>query len=217
MRGLTFFTWIFTACLWIQAAHADIYVWTDENGIRHFSNRNPHPEAKLFLKSMEGPYEEAVERAQRETEKQREWERAEAEIQERKERLARKVEELERRAEEAKREAREALERAEKLEEAVDRRSQDDRWYATGYVSYYPGYYDYRYYRYNRYRFSVTYPSGKRYKGHRYRPGESHNQINGNGRHNRDRHFTGNRNARHRGHAAGQARFPGNRRGGWRR
>jgi len=217
MRHITFLTWIFAACLWVQAAHADIYVWTDENGIRHFSNRNSHPEAKLFLKSMEGPYEEAVERAQRETEKQREWERAEAEIQERKERLAEKVDKLERRAEEAKRKAREALERAEALEEAADRRYQDDRWFSTGYASYYPGYYDYRYYRYNGYRFSVTYPSGKRYKGHRYRPGESHKQINGNGRRNQDRYLNGNRNAPHRGYAAGQARSQGHRRGGWRR
>jgi len=217
MRRITQFIWIFAVCLWSQAVYADIYAWIDDNGIRHFSNRNSHPEAELFLKTMEGPYEEAVERAQREAEKQRALEQAHAEIQAQKDRLAEKVARLERRAEEAKRKAREALERAKELEAAADRRYQDDRWYSTGYISYYPEYYDYRYYGYNGYRFSVTYPSGKRYKQHRYRPGEPPKRIDWNGHRNRDWRSTGNRDARHRGPSAGQARFQGHRRGGWQR
>jgi predicted ribosome quality control (RQC) complex YloA/Tae2 family protein len=122
MKYIILFTGIMAVCLWGPAVDADIYVWTDEGGIRHFSNRDSHPEAELFLKTMEGPYEEAVERAQEETEKQRELERAEADLQERKERLAEKIAELERRTEAAKQEAQEALERAEAIEAAAARR-----------------------------------------------------------------------------------------------
>lgn len=217
MKRIALSAWIFAVCLWGQAAYADIYVWIDDNGIRHFSNRDSHPDAKLFLKTMEGPYEEAVERAQKETEKKQALEQAQAEIQERKERLAEKVAKLERRAEEAKREAREALDRAKELEEAADRRYRDDRWYATGYASYYPGYYDYGYYGYRGYRFSVTYPSGKRYKKHRHHKGGSHKQIDRNRHRYQDRHLNGSKYARQRRPAAGQARFSGHRRGGWRR
>jgi len=217
MKGIALFTYMLTVCLWSHGVDADIYAWTDESGIMHFSNRDSHPEATLFLKTMEGPYEEAVERAQRETEKQRELEQAQAEIREQEARLAAKIAKLEQRTAEAKRKTQEALERAEALEKAADKRYRDDRWYSTGYVSYYPGYYDYRYYGYNGYRFSVTYPSGKRYKKHRYRPNGSHKQIDGERHRNRDRHFQGNRDSRYRRHTAGQARFSGHRRGGWRR
>jgi hypothetical protein len=204
------------ACLWGPAVYADIYVWTDESGIRHFSNRDSHPEAELFLKTMEGPYEEAVERAQKETEKQREVERAEADLQERKKRLAEKIAELERRTEAAKQEAQEALERAEAIEEAADRRRRDDRGYAIG-TAYYPGYDRYRSYGDRGYRFSVTYPGDKRFQDHRYRPGATHRQIPRDGYRNRDRHPAGSRYARPRQPLTGQAGFQGHRRGEWRR
>jgi Domain of unknown function (DUF4124) len=217
MKPITLFTWIVAACLlWGPAVDADIYVWTDESGIRHFSNRDSHPEAELFLKTMEGPYEEAVESAQRETEKQRELERAEADLQERKKRLAEKVAELERRTEAAKRETQEALDRAEAIEAAADRRYRDDRWYAVG-TAYYPGYRIYSPYGYRGYRFSVTYPGSKRFKNHRHRPGGTHRQIHRDGYRNRDRHPAGSRYSRPRQPLTGQARFQGHRRGGWRR
>lgn len=216
MKPIILFTWIMAACLWAQTVDADIYVWTDESGIRHFSNRDSHPEAELFLKTMEGPYEEAVERAYREAEKQRELQQAQAKIQEEKERLAEKVAELERRTEAAKREAQEALDRAEAIEEAADRRRRDDRWYAVG-TAYYPGYYIYSPYGYRGYRFSVTYPGGKRFKDHRYRPGGTHGPIHRDGYRNRDRHPAGSRYSRPRQPLSGQARFQGHGRRGWRR
>jgi hypothetical protein len=216
MKRLSLFIYTLT-CLWIPGVNADIYTWSDENGIMHFSNRNSHPEATLYLKTMEGPYEEALERAQREAERQRELERAQAEIRLQEARLAEKIATLERRTAEAKQKTQEALDRAEALEKAADRRYRDDRWYATGYASSYPGYYDYRYYGVNGYRFSVTYPGSKRYKKHRYRPVGSHKQIDGGKYRNRDRHFQGNRNSRYGRHTAGQAAFSGHRRGGWRR
>jgi hypothetical protein len=203
-------------CLWGPAVDADIYVWTDEGGIRHFSNRDSHPEAELFLKTMEGPYEEAVERAQKENEKQRKLARAEADLQERKERLAEKIAELERRTEAAKQEAQEAIERTEAIEAAAARRLRDDRWYATG-TAYYPGYYLYSPYGYRGYRFSVTYPGGKRFKDHRYRPGATYRQNHRDGYRNRDRHPAGSRYSRPRQPLTGQARPQGHRRGEWRR
>ncbi|MCB2169607.1 MAG: hypothetical protein KQI78_18265 [Deltaproteobacteria bacterium] len=216
MKRIALFIYVVTAGLWGHGVNADIYVWTDESGIRHFSNRDSHPQAELFLKTMEGPYEEAVERAQREAEKQRELERAQADLQERKERLAEKVAELERRTEAAKREAQEALDRAEAIEAAVDHRYRDDRWYAVG-TAYYPGYYIYSPYGYRGYRFSVTYPGGKRFKDHRYRPGGTHRPIYRDGYRNRDRHPAGGKYSRPRQPLAGQTRFQGNSRGGWRR
>lgn len=216
MKCIILFTWIMAACLWGQTVKADIYVWTDESGIRHFSNRDSHPEAELFLKTMEGPYEEAVERAQREAEKQRELERERAQIRGEKERLAEKMAELERRTEAAKRDAQEALDRAEAIEAAADRRYRGDRWYAVG-TAYYPGYYLYSPYGYGGYRFSVTYPGGKRFKDHRYRPGGTHRQIHRDGYRNRDRHPAGSRYSLPRPSLAGQAGFQGQRRGRWRR
>ncbi|MBC2734294.1 MAG: DUF4124 domain-containing protein [Desulfobacteraceae bacterium] len=216
MKPITLFTWIMATCLWGPAVDADIYVWTDESGIRHFSNRDSNPEAELFLKTMEGPYEEAVERAYREAQKQRELQQAQAQIQEEKERLAEKVAELERRTEAAKREAQEALDRAEAIEAAAARRLRDDRWYATG-TAYYPGYYLYSPYGYRGYRFSVTYPGGKRFKDHRYRPGATHRQIHRDGYRNRDRHPAGSRYSRPRQPLTGQVRPQGHRRGEWRR
>jgi len=208
MKCISLFTGIMAVCLWGPAVDADIYVWTDEGGIRHFSNRDSHPEAELFLKTMEGPYEEAVERAQEENEKQRELARAEADLQERKERLAEKIAELERRTEAAKQEAQEAIERAEAIEAAAARRLRDDRWYATG-TAYYPGYYLYSPYGYRGYRFSVTYPGGKRFKDHRYRPGATHRQIHRDGYRNRDRNPPGNGNSRPRRPSPGQPRSQG--------
>ena len=42
----------------IPAASADIYSWTDENGVRHFTNQAPPEHAELLIKSPEISHDE---------------------------------------------------------------------------------------------------------------------------------------------------------------
>ena len=46
------------AALWLSGfaaleANADIYSWTDENGVNHFTNYSPPKQAKLLIKTPE--------------------------------------------------------------------------------------------------------------------------------------------------------------------
>ena len=47
-------------------AHADIYSWTDENGVNHFRNYAPPKHAKLLMKTPEIPYDEEADNQRRE-------------------------------------------------------------------------------------------------------------------------------------------------------
>lgn len=42
----------------IPAASADIYSWTDENGVQHFTNQEPPEDAELLIKSPEISHDE---------------------------------------------------------------------------------------------------------------------------------------------------------------
>ena len=44
----------------IPNAGADIYSWTDENGVRYFTNQQPPKHAELLIKSPEIPFDEAA-------------------------------------------------------------------------------------------------------------------------------------------------------------
>lgn len=217
MRLTSNLTMIVAALLGSQVVYADIYIWTDENGITNFTNQTPPPEAEIYLKSMEGPYQEAVDRTQREMEKQRALEQAQAEKRLQEERLAEKIARLERQTAEAERKTREALERVEELEDAAAGRDRDRRWSSTGYVSYDPGYDDYRHYGYRGYRFSVTYPGDKRHQKHRLRKGKSHKQIDRSDHRHKGRRLESRRHVQPRQPPTGQDRFDGHRRKGSRR
>src|SRR5210317_1220654 len=47
-------------------ARADIYSWTDENGVNHFTNYSPPKQAKLLIKTPEIPYDEDADNQRRE-------------------------------------------------------------------------------------------------------------------------------------------------------
>lgn len=71
MKLLKIFAAFFIGLFWASAVEADIYVWTDENGVTNFTNNNPPPEAKIFIKDVVFPGEEpAVEIAQVQSERE---------------------------------------------------------------------------------------------------------------------------------------------------
>ena len=48
--------------LWMPASHADVYTWTDENGVKHFGNQPPDNAANAKVVFKEEPYNEAADR-----------------------------------------------------------------------------------------------------------------------------------------------------------
>ena len=50
----------------VSTAGADIYAWTDKNGVRHFTNQAPPKQATLFMKTPEIPYDEEADNQRRE-------------------------------------------------------------------------------------------------------------------------------------------------------
>ncbi len=78
---------IFLAGLFVIPLHADIYSWTDENGVKHFSNAPPADAQNVNIEFKEYQYNEKADRQRFEME-QEEWESVfrEAEREEKKER-----------------------------------------------------------------------------------------------------------------------------------
>ena len=72
MKGLKIVTLI-TIVSWFIASslYADIYRWTDENGVIHFANYAPPDGATIMMKTEELPYDEAADRERMEAERQR--------------------------------------------------------------------------------------------------------------------------------------------------
>ena len=54
------------AGLAVSTASADIYAWTDENGVKYFTNQAPPKQATLFMKTPEIPYDEEADNQRRE-------------------------------------------------------------------------------------------------------------------------------------------------------
>jgi hypothetical protein len=111
-------TCLSAACLWGQVGEADIYVWTDENNVKHLTNQAPPPHAQILMHTKEIPYDEAADRARRENDRREEMLQAQADLREREARLAEQQAEAQRRLEAAERRAEEALERVEDLLES---------------------------------------------------------------------------------------------------
>ena len=132
MKGLKIVLLIAAGVLITGSLHADIYEWTDENGVKHFTNYSPPDDATILMKSEELPYDEAADRARLEAEKQYQLELAKLEIAAREAELEQRVAEAERRAAEK---AAEAERYAEETVRAADQYLEDtrnDRWYYSG-------------------------------------------------------------------------------------
>jgi hypothetical protein len=121
MNGLKICLFILIGCMLSSAAMADIYEWTDADGVKHYSNYAPPENSRVMMKTQEAPYDEAADRARAEEERQTLLELTRLEIAQREADLAQREAEAERRMLEADRLTEEALRDAEpSLEQAED-------------------------------------------------------------------------------------------------
>jgi hypothetical protein len=86
---------------WAGPVSADIYRWTDANGVTHFSNEPPPAGAKVLDKIEETPYDAAADRQRIEEERRYRIEREKLELEERKSELASREREARLKLEEA--------------------------------------------------------------------------------------------------------------------
>ena len=113
MNSLKIFVFMLLCCIVATTSLADIYEWTDENGVRHYSNYAPADEAKVLMKTKEAPYDEAADRARMEFERQERLELARLELVQREAELELREAEAKRKLAEAERKAQEMLRDAE--------------------------------------------------------------------------------------------------------
>ena len=111
-------------------AVADLYHWTDAQGVRHFSNTPPPEGADATLLLEEIPYDPESDDKRRAQEDAMLRESESAETQKR-------LENAEREAEEARRQAEEARRKADRLEKEMEERD-DDRSYGVYYPPRHP-------------------------------------------------------------------------------
>jgi len=111
---------ILVSCIFAALAFADIYEWTDENGVKHYSNYAPPAESRVLMKTKEVPYDEAADRARIAAEQQQLLELARQQIAQRETELELREAEAERRLAEADRVAQEALREADDYLEAAE-------------------------------------------------------------------------------------------------
>jgi hypothetical protein len=131
---------LFFGCVFSSTGSADIYVWTDDDGVKHFTNYAPPADAQLLMKTKEIPYDEQADRERRETEEQQKQAMAE------KEAVLAEQQQAEKRMAEDRRRAEQILRQAEAL---LDTATADNDDYNNSYVSY--GYYPYHYLKYRHY------------------------------------------------------------------
>jgi hypothetical protein len=232
MRLFTFFICILVSCLWVQVGNADIYVWVDENGVKHFSNGNPPAHAKVLMRTKEIPYDESADHARQETERQQELLQAQTEILEIEAQLAEQQVELQRRIAEADRKAEEALQHTEDLlDYANDRYDSDHKYYSD--YAYYPKNFKPRHYRSSKYhypayggiyyhkphkfrkglhrfkqhRFSKSHYFRKHFESNRPRHGKDRKKFNTGRHHFRKYRFKDSRFSQLRQHTVGRVRF----------
>lgn len=160
MKGLKIVLLVAAGCLIAGSLQADIYQWTDDNGVKHFTNYAPPEDATILMKTEEVPYDEAADLARMEADRQYHLELARQEIAAREAELKLREAEAERKAAEAERYAQEKVREADQyLNDA-----QNDRWYyrTGGYYGYYGPPYVQHYKRKYRKKNHIGH-SGKKY------------------------------------------------------
>jgi len=68
MKSLLTLIFLIGILLAVPAANADIYSWTDENGVKHFGNQPPENAADVKVVFEEKPYDEAADQQRTEAE-----------------------------------------------------------------------------------------------------------------------------------------------------
>ena len=177
MKVLKIFLYIAVGCFVASSLYADIYEWTDKDGVTHYTNYAPPPEARIIMKTEEVPYDEAADRARLEAEREEQLALTRLELAEREAELERREAQTEQRLAEADRQAEETLREAEKIlnearNDRYDYGNYRDADYYSGYYSYY--YKDRYYYRNETGSIHFIKPRHKghfksdRYKKHHY-------------------------------------------------
>jgi len=137
------------AALWLSGfaaleANADIYSWTDENGVRYFTNYAPPKQAKLLMKTPEVAYDEEADLQRRERDElevaRQEMAEREAFLLQQQQAAEHRIAAANARAEAALREADQILQNAEAAAEDSDNENSSSYAYR-----YYSPYYGYRY------------------------------------------------------------------------
>lgn len=203
MTVLKIFVCVTVGCFVAASLYADIYEWIDEDGVKHYTNYAPAPEAKIMMKTEELPHDEAAHRARLEADREAQLALARLELAERKAALELREAEAEQRLVEAGRQAEETLREAEKiLHEARNDRYDDENFrYSNFSRGFYPYHYKNRYYRnetasifftkrphidhFKRYRFKKHHYSDdntyrrSRYDGQKHPYKQAHRRDNG--------------------------------------
>ena len=146
------------AGLVVSTASADIYSWTDENGVKHFTNHAPPKQAALFMKTPEIPYDEDADNQRREMDR---LEAARLELAEREAFLMKEQQAAERRIAAANAKADAALQEADQVLQYAQDAAEATASYRTGSFGY--GYY------YPYYRRPYRYKKHKKFDGGLYR------------------------------------------------
>ncbi len=190
MTVLKIFLCIIVGCFVASPLYADIYEWTDENGVTHYTNYAPPPEAKIMMKTEELPYDEAADRVRLEAEQEEQLELTRLELAEIKAELERRESEDMQRLAEAGRQAEETLREAEKIrnEARNDRYDNGNYQYSNYYHGYNSSHYKNRHYYRNK-SGSIQYikPTNighfkrYRYKKHHYGYDKKHHRSRYNG------------------------------------
>jgi hypothetical protein len=67
MKRLICLFFLIGILLWVPASNADVYSWTDENGVKHFGNQPPDNAANAKLVFKEEPHDEAADQQRTDT------------------------------------------------------------------------------------------------------------------------------------------------------
>jgi len=148
-----------------STASADIYAWTDENGVRHFTNHVPPKQSTLFMKTPEIPYDEEADNERREMDR---LAVARQELAEREAFLLEQQQAAERRLEAANARVDETLREAERILKDAQAASEDTNY--GSYIGFGYGYY-YPYYRHKPHHHKKGH---KRFDGNHHRKSQTH-------------------------------------------
>jgi hypothetical protein len=156
----------------ISAADADIYSWTDENGVNHFTNYAPPKQARLLMKTPEIPYDKEADNQRQETDR---LEVARHELAERETFLLQQQQEAERRIAEANARAEAALRDADQILQDAEAAAEDTDTYRNGSYAYGYGFYPFYRHGFRKYghHYKNKYRYGRPYK-YGYRPGQKY-------------------------------------------
>ena len=168
MSSFKILAFVSLCCIFATSSLADIYEWTDENGVKHYSNYAPSEESKVLMKTKEEPYDEAADRARMEFERQErlalarlELAQWEAELELREAEAKRKLAEAERMAQEALRAADDDYDEAITSSRIIYRGGRywcRDHRFGCNYPIHHRGYYRKKHLRSSQHKFSRSNP-----------------------------------------------------------